>query len=153
MCWNWFKLFHNLLKISQNLCKNVSKLIKNVTKCIRNCVKIDLKVLRLIKFVSKFIQKCAGKINPKLGHLVRFMSVHWKNCVSISSQIKWDMIVVTIFLSILNQIEFNLVQNRKENCHHDHIPFDVKGNRIRVFSVRDPIKVPSNITAMIYLRA
>ena len=22
---------------------------------------------------------------------------------------------------------FNLVQNRKENCHHDHIPFNVKG--------------------------
>ena len=28
---------------------------------------------------------------------------------------------------ILNQMEFHLVQNRKENCHHDHIPFNVKG--------------------------
>ena len=45
------------------------------------------------------------------------------------------MIVVTVFLSILNQMEFNLVQNRKENCHHDHIPFNVKGNGILVFSV------------------
>ena len=24
----------------------------------------------------------------------------------------------------------------KENCHHDHIPFNVKGNGIRVFSVK-----------------
>ena len=23
---------------------------------------------------------------------------------------------------------FHLVQNRKENCHHDYIPFNVKGN-------------------------
>ena len=33
-----------------------------------------------------------------------------------SFQIKWDMIVVTAFLSILNQMEIHLVQNRKENC-------------------------------------
>ena len=26
----------------------------------------------------------------------------------------------------LNQINFYLVQNRKENCHNDHIPFNVK---------------------------
>ena len=31
---------------------------------------------------------------------------------------------------------FDLVQNRKENCHHDHIPFNVKGNRNIVFSVK-----------------
>ena len=35
----------------------------------------------------------------------------------------------------LNQMDFNLVQNRKENCHHDHIPFNVKGNGNIVFSV------------------
>jgi len=32
--------------------------------------------------------------------------------------IEWDMIVVTVFLSISNQIEFHFVQNRRENCHH-----------------------------------
>ena len=32
------------------------------------------------------------------------------------------MIVVTV-----NQMEFHLVQNLKENYHHDHIPFNVKG--------------------------
>ena len=27
------------------------------------------------------------------------------------------------------------VQNRKENCHHDHIPFKLKENGILVFQV------------------
>ena len=43
--------------------------------------------------------------------------------------------MVTVFLSILNQMEFHLVQNRKENCHHDHIPFNVRGIGNIVFSV------------------
>ena len=34
---------------------------------------------------------------------------------------------------ILNQMEFHLVQNWKENCHHDHSPFNLKGNGILVF--------------------
>ena len=33
-----------------------------------------------------------------------------------------------------NQIEFCLVQNRTENCYHDHIPFNVTGNQNIVFS-------------------
>ena len=44
--------------------------------------------------------------------------------------------MVTVFLSILNQMEFHLVQNRKENCPHDHIPFNLKGNGNIVFSVQ-----------------
>ena len=35
----------------------------------------------------------------------------------------------------LNQMEFHLVQNRKENWYHDHIPFNVEGNGNIVFSV------------------
>ena len=46
------------------------------------------------------------------------------------------MIVMTVSLPILNQIEFHLVQNRKENCHHDHIPFNLKGNGVLIFSVK-----------------
>ena len=46
------------------------------------------------------------------------------------------MIVVTVYFSILNQMELHLVQNRKENCQHDHIPFNVKGNGNIVFSVK-----------------
>ena len=32
-------------------------------------------------------------------------------------------------------MEFHLVHNRKENFHHDHIPFNVKGIGNTVFSV------------------
>ena len=46
------------------------------------------------------------------------------------------MIVVGVFLSILNQIEFHLVENRKENCQQNHIPFNVKGNGNIVFSLQ-----------------
>ena len=28
----------------------------------------------------------------------------------------------------LNEMEFSLVHNRKENCHHNYIPFNLKGN-------------------------
>ena len=42
--------------------------------------------------------------------------------------IEWDMVVVTVFLSILNRMKFHSDQNRKKICHHDHIPFNVKGN-------------------------
>ena len=38
----------------------------------------------------------------------------------------------------LNQMEIHLVQNRKENCHYDHIPFNEKGNGNIVFSVCSP---------------
>ena len=55
------------------------------------------------------------------------------------------MIVVTLILSILNQIDFHLVQNQKQNCHHDHIPFNLKGNGILVFSVYNAEKVHPKI--------
>ena len=42
---------------------------------------------------------------------------------------------MTVFLLILNQMEIHLVQNRKENCRHDHNPFNVKGNGNIVFLV------------------
>ena len=60
-----------------------------------------------------------------VGKIICF---HWENCVSIYFHIEWDMIVVTVFLSIFNEIELYLAQNWKEHCHHDHIPFNVKVN-------------------------
>ena len=63
-------------------------------------------------------------------------SLHWKNYISISFQIEWDVIMVTVFLSILNWTEFHSVQNWKENYHHVHTPFNMKGNRNVVFSVK-----------------
>ena len=35
----------------------------------------------------------------------------------------------------LSQMDFHLVQNRKENCHYGHTPFNVKGKGNKVFSV------------------
>ena len=62
-------------------------------------------------------------------------ALHWENYVSISFQIEWDMIGVTGFILILNRMEFHLVQNQKKTCHHDRVPFDLKGNGNIVFSV------------------
>ena len=51
------------------------------------------------------------------------------------------MIVMTVFLSILNQMDFHLIQNQKEKCHHNHIPFNMKGNgnryNVKTVFVRD----------------
>ena len=77
-------------------------------------------------------EPCRLLIETILG----WVGMHWENYVSISFHIEWDMIVVTVFLSILNQMEIHLVQNRKEICYHDHIPFNVKGNGNIVFLVR-----------------
>ena len=96
--------------------------------------------------------------------------VHWENSHSISFQIEWETIVVTVFLLILNQMkfhlvsvsdlnqmEFNLVQNRKENCHHEHIPFNLKGNRNVVFSVYNdrPYSYPRDwrFSAIVYAQS
>ena len=51
--------------------------------------------------------------------------------------------MVTVFLSILNQMECHLVQNRKDICHHDHIPFNVKGNGDIVLSVHNRLACTS----------
>ena len=37
------------------------------------------------------------------------------------------------------KIEFHLIQNRKENYHHDYIPFNVKGNGNIVFAVQSTV--------------
>ena len=34
-----------------------------------------------------------------------------------------------------NRFPFGSNKNRKENCHHDHISFNLKGNGILVLSV------------------
>ena len=56
---------------------------------------------------------CYPLCSPSVPHPT---NAHWENYVSISFHIEWDMIVVTVFLQILNQMEFHLVQNRKKNC-------------------------------------
>ena len=44
---------------------------------------------------------------------------------------------LTVLLSIFNQIDFYLVQSRKENYHHDRIPFNLRGNENLGLWVRD----------------
>ena len=39
------------------------------------------------------------------------------------------------FILIKNHKGFRSAQNRKENCHHDHIPFNLKGKSIFFVSV------------------
>ena len=56
------------------------------------------------------------------------------------------MIVVTVFLSILNQIEFHLVQNRKENSPHDHIPLKVKAKSLRKQFCQCKVAVIATVT-------
>ena len=123
----------------QKLCKNVSKngVEEGLQKCFKMYVKmfqnifeivlkLIIKMLRLIKFVSKYIQKCAGKINPKLGT--------WRDLCLYTEKTIFPFPFI-LEKKNLTQMEFHLVQNRKENCHHDHIPFNVKGNGNIAFSV------------------
>ena len=39
-----------------------------------------------------------------------------------------NMIVATVFLLIMNPMEFLRVHNQKENCHCDPSPLDLRGN-------------------------
>ena len=54
--------------------------------------------------------------------------VHSQNLILVSFQIERNAIGVTVFPLIVIQMEFYLVPNRKETCHHDHIPFNLKLN-------------------------
>ena len=84
----------------------------------------------------KLISRAGTENTPK-----SYFWLHWKNLYFISFKVEKDMIVVTSFLSIMSQMQIHLVQNRKENCHHDHIPFNLKENEILVFSVYEDGKV------------
>ena len=44
--------------------------------------------------------------------------IHFDYC-----PIERKMIVVTVFIWVLNQTEFNLFDTQKESCRYDHIPF------------------------------
>ena len=51
--------------------------------------------------------------------------IHSEKSIYNSFQIEGNMIAVTILLSILNQMKFNLVQNQKENGHCDYFPVNL----------------------------
>ena len=62
---------------------------------------------------------------------------HCENYISISFHIEWDMNHDHGDSSVPfgSNRQFHSVQNRKENCHHDHIPFNLKGYGNIIFSV------------------
>ena len=57
--------------------------------------------------------RCFGFVARRIRDAI----LHWENYISISLHIEWDMIVVTVFeFHLVDQIQFHLVQNLKENC-------------------------------------
>ena len=44
-----------------------------------------------------------------------------------------NVIVLTVFLLIMNQKEFRLIQNQKENSKYDNIPFNLDNLRCNSF--------------------
>ena len=55
-----------------------------------------------------------------------------QNYISFSFHIEWNVIVATVFLSILNQNKFHLVKNRQENCQFS-IQFERKWKYIFLY--------------------
>ena len=82
------------------------------------------------------------------GSWVRFVLEHlelrsylgWENYISISFHIEWDMIVVTVFISILNQMEIHFVQKIEKKMAPRSYPIQCEGKwKYSFFSVkRDP---------------
>ena len=122
-------IFDNICIYTQGSKK--AGLLNNVALCFDCFYRDRFKGAFTVRLYSVCLMTEAGKFRLPICQL----TYTEKNYVSISFHIEWDMIVVTVFLSISNQMEFHLVQNRKENCHHDHIPFNLKGNGNIVFSV------------------
>ena len=61
------------------------------------------------------------------------LCVHSQKYISASFRIEWSYMWRFSFRFC---IKSNSVQNCKENCLHDHIPFNLKGKGNRIFSVR-----------------
>ena len=48
---------------------------------------------------------------------------------SVCFQIEWNMTVVTVFISVMDQTVFSLVQKiERKSIKDDHIPFDLEWN-------------------------
>ena len=54
--------------------------------------------------------------------------------------------MVTVFFSIMNQMDFHLVHNRMESCSNDHMSSNLKENGILVFSVYVSLFLSRNLT-------
>ena len=62
-----------------------------------------------------FAPDCLAPLHCENSYPISFQ-IEWDMIVGqFSFQIEWDMIVMTVFISILNQMDFHLVQNPKES--------------------------------------
>ena len=107
----------------------------------------------MVSFWNEFPLRVSHSHNGHGQFEQPYSSPHWENYIPIFFHIEWDMIMVTVFFSILNQMEIHLVQNRMANCHHDHIPFNVKGMGSIVFSVYNPPRFGPRNRLNCHLRA
>ena len=62
-------------------------------------------------YITIVEEKIIKKRKMGMNKFGRIISLHGENYISISFHIEWDMVVMTVFLSILNQMKFHLVQN------------------------------------------
>ena len=124
----------------------------NKFKILRNAFLCPLSVLRASQAGQGRTEGSRLPINTAWPWHTPRLQTQRENYTNNSFHIQWDVIVVTIFLPILNQMEFHLVQNRKENCHHDHIPLNVKGIVCVVFSVHAAAAVRGSLGPYIVAR-
>ena len=75
----------------------------------------------LRNFVRNFFPPKIDALKKVLTILVIWHVLRGYKYVSNSFRIKWNMNAVTVFLVIMNQTDYRLVYNQKENCHDDHI--------------------------------
>ena len=58
--------------------------------------------------------------SPQIAQNVATLQSYGENYIAFSFPIEWDMIVVTVFLPILSQMEFNLVQKLSPRSYPIH---------------------------------
>ena len=85
---------------------------------IRKCTDLDTRtrnnLWKTIVKVTFLKRSCETMILCLMFRLINNdydeLKLHWENYIYISYHIEWDMIVVRVFFSILNQMEFYLIQ-------------------------------------------
>ena len=99
----FFKFIWALLNVCLLKITSLALLVRNNFFC---SLVIRLCCIFIILNVTKQTEYCSFECNIPC-------TVRWEIYVSIYLHNEWDMIMGTDFLSILNQMEFHLVQNRK----------------------------------------
>ena len=77
--------------------------------------------IQLIPFASK----TNGKLRLVLQHILHFV-FGFTAYTDRSDRCPSDFF-------IMNQMEFRLIHNQKENCHYNHIPFKFENNQTTIF--------------------